>query len=384
MTGTRLIDIASSRWVNQMAEHKRELPFNPDWVSSPGETLADILEERGWSQSEFAERAGYTEKHVSLLINGKASITEDTALKLERVAGSTAGFWLSREGRYRAALARMDEVRALDKEGDWLKELPLKHMLHYGWIRPFKSVGEQVAECLRFFEVASIKAWEVNYQNPVAAFRASKRYTIDPSPTATWLKQGERRAASIDCAPYDRAAFKNALLEIRKLTNQTDPDLFVPKLTDLCARAGVAVVLEPAPKGCPVSGATRWLNPNKALLMLSLRHKSNDHLWFSFFHEAGHILLHGKRMMFIDMVGMLTDEQEDEANRFARDTLIPPSLAVRLAGLPPHEVNVIHFAKDAAIAPGIVVGRMQNEQLLGWNQLNHLKVRYRWKDDVQD
>jgi HTH-type transcriptional regulator/antitoxin HigA len=365
-----------------MSETDQHAEFRPDWLSAPGDTLADILEERGWSQSEFAERTGYTEKHVSLLINGKASITQDTALKLERVVGSTASFWLSREAQYREALARIEEDQALEKEGGWLKQLPMKHMLHYRWIERRKTIGAQVSECLRFFEVASVRAWETSYREPVAAFRSSKRYAIDPAPTATWLRQGERRAKAVECAPYDKSQFKAALAEIRKLTNEVEPDVFVPRLIEVCAQSGVAVVLEPAPQGCPVSGATKWLSPNKALLMLSLRHKSNDHLWFSFFHEAGHLLLHGKKMMFIDVIGMLTNEQEDEANRFARDVLIPPSLGIRLPNLPPHEADVLRFAKEADIAPGIVVGRMQNEKLLGWNQLNHLKRRYQWRADT--
>ena len=364
-----------------MAGQYLNTPYVPDWVSPPGETLADILEERSWSQSEFAERTGYTEKHVSLLINGKASITEDTALKLELVVGSTAGFWLTRESRYREALARAQEEKALEKEGSWLKKLPIKHMLQHNWIRHLPSVGAQVAECLRFFEVASVKAWETRYQDPVAAFRSSRKYPIDPAPTAAWLRQGERVAATIDCAPYDKAAFKSALSEIRKLGNETDPEVFVPQLTAICAKTGVAVVFEPEPKGCPVSGATKWLSQSKALIQLSLRHKSNDHLWFSFFHEAGHILLHGKKMLFIDMENMLSDEHEDEANRFSRDILIPPALAMRLLELPPREADVLQFAKQASIAPGIVVGRMQNEKLLGWNQLNNLKVRYQWSTD---
>lgn len=364
-----------------MADANRPTEFTPNWTSPPGETLADILDERGWSQTEFAERTGYTEKHVSLLINGKASITEDTALKLELVVGSTASFWLSREARFREALARAEEEKVLEREGGWLKKLPIKHMLKHGWIRRCESIGSQVAECLRFFEVASVKAWESRYQAPVAAFRSSKKYSIDPAPTATWLRQGERVAATIKCDPFDKAAFKDALAEIRKLSTEPDAEVFVSKLTQICAKVGVAVVLEPEPPGCPVSGATKWLSPTKALLMLSLRHKSNDHLWFSFFHEAAHILLHGKKMMFIDVEKMLTDEQEDEANRFSRDILIPPALSQRLAQLRPLDADVVAFANQAQIAPGIVVGRMQNEKLLGWHQLNHLKVRYRWKTD---
>jgi len=352
--------------------------FRPDWNSPPGDTIADILENRGWSQTEFAERTGYTEKHVSLLINGKASITEDTALKLELVVGNPAGFWLSREARYRESLARSNEDKLLSTQGSWLKQLPMKHMLKNGWIQSFESVGAQVAECLKFFEVASVQAWEARYKDPIAAFRSSKKFPIDPAPTAAWLRQGERVASNIKCEPYDKTVFKNTLPELRALSNQTDPEHFLPRLVEICAQAGVAVVFEPAPPGCPISGATKWLSPTKALLMLSLRHKSNDHLWFSFFHEVGHLLLHGKKLVFIDMEKMLTDEHEDEANRFARDVLIPPALSMRLLQMTPSRAEVIAFAKQAQIAPGIVVGRLQNEGLLRWNQLNYLKVLYHW------
>lgn len=80
-------------------------PFTPDWISPPGETIADLIEDRDWTQAQLAERLGYTPKHASQLINGKASITEETARKLESVLGSTAEFWLSRETQYRAQLA---------------------------------------------------------------------------------------------------------------------------------------------------------------------------------------------------------------------------------------------------------------------------------------
>lgn len=72
-------------------------PFAPDWVSPPGESILDLAEERGWTQVELAQRLGYTEKHVSQLINGKVPLSVDAALRLERVLGSTADFWLARE-----------------------------------------------------------------------------------------------------------------------------------------------------------------------------------------------------------------------------------------------------------------------------------------------
>jgi HTH-type transcriptional regulator/antitoxin HigA len=78
--------------------------FSPDWLSPPGETISDLLEERGWQRAELADRAGFTGKHVDELIQGRASLTADTAQRLSTVLGGTVEFWLAREAQYRAAL----------------------------------------------------------------------------------------------------------------------------------------------------------------------------------------------------------------------------------------------------------------------------------------
>jgi len=355
--------------------------FSPDWISVPGETILDLIEEKGWSQAEFAKRIAYTTKHVSLLINGKAPITEDTALKLEHVLGSTARFWLNREVQYREVLARSAALVKLEDDVDWLKELPISHMVKYDWINKCASKAQQVSACLSFFGVASVASWRTQYAGPLAAFRASDAFEKKTGAVAAWLRQGERVATEISTVSFDKQLFKETLLELRKLTAETDPKIFIPQLVELCATAGVVVVLAPAPAGCPVSGATRWIAKDKALLMLSLRHKTNDHLWFSLFHEAGHLLLHGKKMLFLEMKG-LDGEHENEADKFARDFLIPPEHRDRLRMLGHSETGITSFAKELGIAPGIVVGRMQNEKILPWpTKLNALKVTYEWNHE---
>lgn len=358
--------------------------FAPDWVSPPGSTVADLLEERGWTQQALARRSGFTTKHISLLINGKAPITEDTAVKLERVLGSTMRYWMTREAQYREALARLQERKTLSRSAEWLQRLPIKEMVRFGWIRAFENKGDQVRECLRFFGVASVEAWERQYRDPLVAFRASAKLAKEVGAVAAWLRQGEREAEHIDCSVFEKALFKHVLSNVRHLTNERDPAVFIPRLVKECARAGVAVVLAPAPKGCPVSGATRWLSADKALLMLSLRHKSNDHFWFSFFHEAGHLLLHGKKLLFVDVANRIDGTDEDEADAFAGSWLISPTDAAQLAAVPKTIHGVQVFAKQIGVAPGIVVGRMQKDRLLPWTHLNGLKVRYRWAHESQD
>ena len=357
--------------------------FEPNWVSPPGDTILDLLEERGWPQNEFAQRAGYTSKHVSLLVNGKAPITEDTAFRLERVLGGTVYFWLSREAKYREAIAREEEQASLRGQESWLCEIPLAHMIKYKWVPKAADTAGQVSQCLSFFGVASVDAWRTRYAEPLAlaAFKSSPKYEKKVAAVAAWLRHGERVATELECSPFDKSKFKAELHNLRSLTNETDPSAFVPVLTEACARVGVAVVFAPAPPGCPVTGATKWLTKGKALLMLSLRHKSNDHLWFAFFHEAGHILLHGKKMLFLELVGGLDGRNEEEADILARDFLINPGDAAALPFLAHRVTEVTAFSRKIDVAPGIVVGRMQHDGLLPRNYLNKLKVRYSWKEE---
>lgn len=333
---------------------------------------------KGWSKRELAQRMGYTEKHISQLTSGAASLTEDAALRLERVVGGTARFWLAREAQFREARARAEAEDALREQVGWLKELPMTDMRRWGWISTTRNKVEQVAECLEFFGVANVPAWQDRYRDPLAAFRASSGPKMTPGAVATWIRRGEIEAETRSCRSWDAQGFAAEVKSLRELTLIEDPDEFMPDLVRRCAAHGVAVVTVPAPKGCPAFGMTRWLTPDKALLMLSLRYKTHDHLWFTFFHEAAHLLLHGKRLTFIEGLDGLDEEREEEANAFARDLLIPPADARALATLSTSPDSIKVFARSIGLHPGIVVGRLQHDGLLKFNQRNALKLRYDW------
>lgn len=355
--------------------------FEPKWqLPPPGDTILDLLEEKNWTQSEFARRTGYTTKHVSQLIRGKAAITEDTALRLERVLGSSAGFWLLREAKYREAIARAEEKKRLKGQTGWLKELPLRQMIDFGWINKCGEKTDQVSECLKYFGVASVSAWRSRYSAPsqLAAFKSSEKFEKKSGAVAAWLRRGEKIAERRSCKKYNKQRFIKELQNLRRLTNETDPEILIPQLINTCANVGVVVVFEPAPTGCPATGATRWLGQDKALIMLSLRYKTNDHLWFAFFHEAAHILLHGRKMLFLEINGD-EDRYEQEADEFASDFLIPKEKAKTLCFLAHTKKAVMAFADEIGVGPGIVVGRMQHERQLPMNYLNGLKVRYVWR-----
>lgn len=351
------------------------LRFQPDYAVAPGAVLEERLLAMGMSKSELARRCGRPQKTISEIVHGKAAITPETALQLERVVGVRASVWLNLEMQYRLKLAEQEEGASLASLTKWAKKFPLAQLTAEGWLEPSNDDVSLVSKLLAFFGVGTIEGWRESFQQPVAAYRRSPSFVAAPEAVAAWLRCGELRAQEIDCAPFDAHEFRQVLREIRaRLTRPTDA--IWDEVVELCARAGVALVLIPEFPKTHLSGAARWLSPNKALIQQSVRHKSGDHLWFSFFHEAGHLLLHNKKVLFVDEQGGDQPEVEEEANRFARDWLLAPKpYAEFVAEADFTERAVRRFAKQQKIAPGIVVGRLQRERHVSFAWLNGLKEK---------
>lgn len=355
--------------------------FTPDYIIPPGEILEETLDARGIKKKEFAERCGKTAKTISEIIAGKAPITPETALQFERVLGVSARLWSNLESSYRLKLAEQEDKRNLLTYKNISKHFPVKELVKYGFIEKPNDAADELSKLLSFFGVATTEALDYWSNVQVAHYRHSKSFSSDKSSIATWLRCGHIKADQINTRPYDHDKFKSALYEIRSLTRECDIESAITRCTNLCADSGVALVFVPELKDTRLCGAARWLSKDKALIQLSLRHKSDDHLWFTFYHEAAHILLHGKKELFIDEEEQTKDEQENEADIFAQNTLIPKDDWKNLMQWSEFTDSIIQsFAKDIGIAPGIVVGRLQfQEKLLSPKaKQNSLKVRYEW------
>lgn len=350
--------------------------YDPDYVTPPGEIMQEKLNELGMSQVELAERIGRTKKTVNEIIKGKAPIVPETALQLERVLAIPARFWNNAERQYRECIAREEERARLARQMKWLQQVPVREMARLGWIPARKDPVDQLTEVLNFFGVASLEVLSQMVREKCLAFRQSAARRVPPFAVLAWLRKGELEAQKIQCAPYEAKAFRSALDRIRALT-KAPAEVFVPEIKRLCAAAGVAVVFVPEIPGISTWGVAAWLTPEKALIQLSLRSKTDDHLWFTFFHEAAHILYHPKREIYVDVeIENSPDNREQEANKFAADLLIPPAAlqTARVRHLRSAS-SVRQFAQEIGIAPGIVVGRLQREKLVPWSHLNALKRR---------
>ncbi len=350
--------------------------FNPDYAVPPGVTLQETISELGMSQQELSRRLGLSKEFVNNLIKGRNAITPETAIQLEKVTGVPASFWNNLESNYRERLARLEEQRNLETQVEWTACFSYTKMASFGFVEATRSKTERVDHLLRFFGVASHEQWSETYASLQGAARESVKWKSDPGDFSAWIRAGELLAQRCDCASYDANIFKDRLQDIRKLT-QTNPVDAWPKVTALCAESGVAVVLVPELPKTHVSGFTRWLTPSKALVQLSLRYKTDDSLWFTFFHEAAHILLHGKKDVFIEYRGN-DSPKEREADDWASKTLIAEKAwqaFCQRIGRTVSALEIRQFARKQGIAPSIVVGRLHKEQRIPYN--HHQKLKHR-------
>jgi hypothetical protein len=184
----------------------------------------------------------------------------------------------------------------------------------------------------------------------------------------------------VPSAPWSPELLRAALPDIRALVRTKRPASFFPKLVEIGQACGVAIVFVRTPTGCRASGATHFETGDKAILQLSFRYRSDDHFWFTVFHEIGHLLLHPTSHLFVEGQDYEMTEEESEANRFAADILIPPEFEGDLRSVPRDYRAYARLAKRIGVSAGVLVGQMQNRGLLKHDQMNFLKERYDWAD----
>ncbi len=351
--------------------------YEPDYAIHPGEILDETLDARGISKSDFSEKSGLSRKQVSLILNGKAPVTPESAIKFEHILGVKASIWLNLNTNYQLFCAREAEKKGIHKKIAWAKRFPIKELTKRGCIEEGMSETNMVKSLLEFFCVGSISAWEKQFQHLTVQFRQSPSFEGSQESTATWLQIGQNTARQMDIPIFNKDKFKKSLEKIRHLTHK-EPDNFEPEMKNLCANAGVALVFVPELKKTHLSGATCWYSNNNAAIMMSLRHKRDDHFWFTFFHEAGHVILHKKSKIIVDGKNLEGNKLENEANSFSADFLIEPQDYNNFILNTPRitKQKIIEFAKHINIAPGIVVGRLQKDGRLKYDWLNQLKRKF--------
>ena len=367
-----------------MTTNKKEI--SSDLPIPPGEFLEEVIEDLGMSKDELAKRMNRPAAKLSSIFNGDKSITPDTALQLEKVTGVAAHIWTGLEAEYRLTLARLQEKKEEEKNKN---EIPLitkfgyNELVKYRYVEQKQKPLDKVKELQSFLGVTSLgNVSNVKRYQTLFRQKVSKKNIVLPEALASWIRIGELKAQEVKANTFNKEKLYNLIPELRSMTMQS-PNKFQKKMEDKFSEVGVALAIVPHLSKTCAHGASFWLNKSKAVLMTTIRGKWADIFWFSLFHELGHILLHSKQEVFIesDKVDYVAKKFEDEADKFASDNLIPPKeYKVFIENNSFLRNDIIDFAENIGIHPGIVVGRLQHDWKLDFSQQNSLREQYIWGD----
>ena len=355
----------------------------PDYAAPPGRIIARWMDARDMLPREFAARCGMPVRSTEKIIAGKMPLDADTAVRIEKVTGMTAHMLLNMETSYRLKLARDAETEESRAHGDWAKTFPINSLASSGYIDKPKSVADAVKKLSCFLGIADPKAFGMKRSRNGIAYRKSSSLMDDDISLIVWLRMGELLAEHDMHPDYSAREFKKSLKKIRGLTTR-GLEKSLPKALELCNDAGVTLAFIKSPPRTNVSGAAWWLSSKSPVIQMSTSHQTDDRLWFNFFHEAAHILLHGDRLggtmnAFVDGMDRDENEMEAEADMWAMNFLIKQAAWNKFtSGFKNSEKEVRQFARQQGIAPGVIVGRLQQERRAPWKHLNHLRQKPDW------
>lgn len=327
-------------------------------IFPPGELLKQELAERKWSQVEFAEIIGKDTKFVNEIINGKRSITPETAIIFSTAFNSNPELWMKLESQYQLSKVNI-KTDNISRKAKLYEKFPVRELIKRGWIKASKEIDNLEKECLKFFNISSLE------ENPTFSHSAKK--TNDQETTSvqlSWLFRAKEIAKTILVKKYSEDTLRNSLDILHTFMLAPEEARHVPKLLSEC---GVCLVfVEPLP-GSKIDGACFWLANNKPVIAMSLRHDRIDNFWFVLRHEIEHVLCgHGKDFYCIDqdIDGETLDipEHEEIANLAASNFCVDiKQLNDFIARVSPFfsEKKVCSFSNRIGVHPGIVIGQLQ-------------------------
>lgn len=342
-------------------------------VYHPGEILGEKLKEMGMSIKEFAVRATKPEKTIIAVIKGASSITSEMAVSFENVTKIPAHVWLNKQRMYDEYLVRVKREKDAALSAEWMRKFPISEMVNRGWLESCTTVDQKVNALYNYFGISSEKAWHDYYINQElkVAFRISLAHTKDPYAISAWLRQGELQAMTMNLeSSFSDKKLRGLLPAMKKIMVEAADDFYI-KLQMLCASIGIKLVNTQCLPKAPINGTTRWIN-DTPVIQLSNRYKRYDIFWFTFFHEIGHILLHGKKAIFLEesVSTELEKEKEIEADTFAANVLLSKSEEQEIISAKDYSPkSVVDAATRYATHPSVIVGRLQ-----------HLKLIKYWQD----
>lgn len=358
-----------------------KLEYNELIAFHPGYYIKDIIEDMEITQEEFAKRLGVSGKTISKLLAGAIPLSNDIAIQLSRMLGTSVNVWLKLQSTYDEKALEIEKRKKEDSEISIVSLIDYTYFTKYKLVTAAKNKSEQVKNlckylCIADLNILSKKDFLLNYR--VATTTLNEKNAIN---SRIWIQVAINCGKLNDTQPFNSKLLISYLPEIRSMTIQK-PESFLPRLKQIFDECGVSFVLLPHLKNSGINGAVKWINSDKVILALNDRRNYADTFWFSLFHEIKHVLQQKIKLLIVstnkkEEITEIDNELEQDADKFAQDYLIPKQDYIEFIGYNNFSrANVINFANKINIHPGIVVGRLQIDGFINFSNLNDLKEKY--------
>lgn len=353
-----------------------------DLIIHPGETIADVLEDRGITQAELSSRTGVSSAYVSNVIAGKKGISANFAMGLEYALGVPKSFWLNLQANYESELLEMNEEQTITDEERSTRE-DLKDIVKYLRQREMMPLREKkddsilsLRKVLQISNIANLKE-----MIPAGAFRIAANTTVNPNVLGAWIRLcqliGDDKTV---LSKFDKKYTNDLIKEIKNIMCQKDVSI-QGSLRDVMVKYGIDFSVVRNFRGAPVQGYISQKSDGIYQMVLTIRGAFADIFWFSLFHEIGHIVNGdiGKNFKFLDDGSDY--EKEGAADLFASNMLLSPESYKMFVQKRDFSIEAISkYAKSQNVMPYIVIGRLQKEKYLDYRMYSNYKLRYKWGD----
>ena len=366
-----------------MVKEQKIIGLSPDLIIHPGETLMEILEDREMSQKELAVRTGVTEKHVSTVVKCQKSISVAFAKKLEYALGIDSSFWINLQSNYDRELLEFEEVNNITQEEVNILK-PLKKVMEYfvarRWLDDNTNEAEKVICMRKILAVSNLTSIpDITYN---AAYRAqvATNVNVDAYVLYAWQRICELMTRDIIVSDIlDIYLLRESIPQIKKLMFE-DINIVQSKLENIFAKCGIAFKIVKHFKGAPVQGFIKKTDDERLIFCMTIRQNRSDIFWFTLFHEIGHIINGDIKQRFIDFNSTQSDV-EAKADAFSRDILMNAHAYKEFVMKNDFSLTAINtFANEQGVKSYIVIGRMQSDGILGWEQYSEKIVYYKWAE----
>lgn len=339
----------------------------------PGYYISEIIDDLGITQEEFAVRLGTTAKTISKLVNGEANISKDLALKLSNMLNTSPEVWLNLQKKYDLMLIEKSQKEEMEEEIKLVQEVDYSYFVKLAVLPAVRSAAEKVSNLCSYLSISRLSIltetdYNLKFRNGIKNPKQKNILSAN-----IWVETATKFGRSYETKPFNERSLRKAVKQLAEMTTSSI-DHVIDKIKNMLADCGVVLVMLPYLKNSGLHGVVKWLSKEKALVAISDRRKYSDTFWFTLFHEIGHVLQKRVKDVSYTWESDFMDESEREADLFAQETLIPAERYQDFIekGLF-NSSAIIAFASLIKRDPGIIVGRLQNDNLILHSQNNTLR-----------